>query len=278
MRGCVLALVALALALAGSCSALHLPPPPFQPRAPSTPFVEGGVPGFEAGSATITQNGVNDAPLRYAQFLVQAVASLESVRLPDTSSSMVVAAPDEPLSCSNEWYILGSQATDKRYTLDPASVRVTLGIFSATVVGKVAVHLDVPAFIRACRRFIFCFCSTVCQGVITVDTVLDLTTEWTFAWNQATNTLSASVKPTTQAVDTNIGGCHPAGWLSWFTNVQRDLDQAFAQEVAAAAASMARVSVVGGVWPFFACSRAPELESSSHFQPSLGRDGHLQRD
>jgi hypothetical protein len=67
---------------------------------------------------------------------------------------------------------------------------------------------------------------------------VELNTIWTFTFvNQR---LGVTVKPTATASGTHVGGCNPSGWVSWFFNVQKELDNVFNAQVQRVAMSFAQ--------------------------------------
>jgi hypothetical protein len=144
---------------------------------------------FDAAAYTVTQQAMEDAPERYAQFVTEMINYLNNMQLSNSNGGGG--------GCSTSWSIEGT-AAQKNFQIEPGTLAVS--IVAAGIQTTAVVHgtVTAPVYVRGCHKWWFiCFCDTICNGQTTLTLTAPVTTLFTLDWNQGDGLLE--VTPTVRA-------------------------------------------------------------------------------
>ena len=162
---------------------------------------------IKAISYIISQKALDDAPERYADFVLQAVRRAEQEPMDDII---------ERHSCDKSYYIYASRAV-KHFTVNSLKVNIVSdGILINT---NIDVIFYVPMRIDWAKRVGFCFRRNICDGQATITANLQLSIKFTITWTSGS--LNITGIPTLTSENLQIHGCSPPAWMNVFFNAKQ---------------------------------------------------------
>ena len=112
----------------------------------------------------------------------------------------------------------------KTFTIVPGTLQVTiLNTTSIRVYGVTSVVLNVPVYLKACKRFIFCFCHSTCDNskMTSVTTTASITADLTLKLDTKSGVLTVTPVVSISFAAFDIEGCNFGGFLGWLFGVKK---------------------------------------------------------
>src|SRR5579872_1891044 len=157
----------------------------------------------------MSQNAFDDAPGRYAEFVLQALKMVEQHKLNDMQ---------EVHGCSTSYWIWASRS-QKKLSIVPGTLKIDIQSDGVLVSANVHTYIKTPAKVQWRERIIFCFKSNVCNGDATLTGNFQLSVK--FTTNFTKDGIEIKAIPHLDGNSFKVDGCHPPWWMNLFGDVKQ---------------------------------------------------------
>ena len=151
----------------------------------------------QVGSYVLSQKALEDAPERYAFYVLQAVDRVNKATLNDIKED----------DCGGTW--VGLSGAQKSFNIEKGTLAAIIVSNGIKVTAKINVWVQTAVKIEKGFKFIFCFSSTICDGLAVLTGQFDLSIDITAQWSDKIN-ITAS--PSLTGDNFRFCGCQTPLW------------------------------------------------------------------